>query len=248
MPAAALKPVHPKKKPAPPKKRKAAADSDGLAQNALPPPNKKKSPLYNMPQNRYAPPDFSKISPEEISEWRKEQRRERNRESAAASRNKNRAKLDELEGEVNHWKSKYYEMEHKMRYMEHQIQVLTRMCHQPPSNNQAILPPQTVVSHPNSPSSSCCSSLSLPSSIILPAVPNAITSLAPPSLPLLDHSSHQLAVPNTLSPPPLFLESVDHSSVENQEVPANSTPDAVAATAIESEESLKHIIPISRPA
>ena len=44
---------------------------------------------------------------EELKAWRKEARRVRNRESAAASRKKNRERIDELESEVDVLKSKY---------------------------------------------------------------------------------------------------------------------------------------------
>lgn len=43
----------------------------------------------------------------ELKEWRKEARRVRNRESAAASRKRNRERIDELESEVDVLKSKY---------------------------------------------------------------------------------------------------------------------------------------------
>jgi hypothetical protein len=44
---------------------------------------------------------------DELKAWRKEARRVRNRESAAASRQKNRERITELELEVGHLKSKY---------------------------------------------------------------------------------------------------------------------------------------------
>lgn len=44
---------------------------------------------------------------DELKEWRKEARRVRNRESAAASRKRNRERIDELESEVDVLKSKY---------------------------------------------------------------------------------------------------------------------------------------------
>lgn len=255
--AAAPKPALSKKKPvhSNSKKRKVSTDAPDDLLQQQPSSNKKKSPLFNLPQNRYAPPDFSTMTPDEISEWRKEQRRLRNRESAAASRNKNRAKLDELEGEANYWKSKYYEMECKMRIMEHQIEVLTKLCQQQSKNqDQAslLLPPQTVVSHPNSPNND--------SNTIRPSIlPNTVTSsLAPPPLlPLFDNSSHHVvAVPNLLSPTsaPRFSEPRNHSLVENPKVTdattlATTSSDVTAAEDVESEEeSWKHIIPISRPA
>lgn len=227
MPAAALNSVLPKKRK--------VSDDLLLQQEPLP---KKKSPLFNQPQNRYAPPSFVGMTAEEISEWRKEQRRERNRESAAASRNKTRARIEELEGEVDNWKSKYFDMENKMRQMERQIELLTKLCNSNQVQDQqqggiCILPPQMVISHPNSPTSSTGSFSQQSAST---AIPNTITSLSP--LPF-SHSSH-LAVPNIFLPP-LFSESLDHSPVELQEA-------ATSPAAIESGESSKHIISISRPA
>lgn len=47
------------------------------------------------------------MSREELSAWRKEARRVRNRESAAASRQKTRKRIEELEDQVRHLQSKY---------------------------------------------------------------------------------------------------------------------------------------------
>jgi len=49
------------------------------------------------------------MSKEQLASWRREARRVRNRESAAASRQKIRDRIKELEGEVNEWKSKFNE-------------------------------------------------------------------------------------------------------------------------------------------
>jgi hypothetical protein len=58
-------------------------------------------------QARYVP--GVAMSKDELKNWRKEARRVRNRESAAASRNRTRQRIDELEGEVAILKSKYSE-------------------------------------------------------------------------------------------------------------------------------------------
>lgn len=58
-------------------------------------------------QARYVP--GVPMTKEELREWRKEARRVRNRESAAASRKKTRARIDELEGELSALRSKYTE-------------------------------------------------------------------------------------------------------------------------------------------
>jgi len=49
----------------------------------------------------------------EASAWRREQRRLRNRESAAASRQKTRERITELEIELSEWKSKFADLEKK---------------------------------------------------------------------------------------------------------------------------------------
>jgi hypothetical protein len=59
-------------------------------------------------QNRYEPE--VQMTKEEAAEWRREARRKRNRESAAASRNKVRSRIEELETEVDGWKSRYSQL------------------------------------------------------------------------------------------------------------------------------------------
>jgi hypothetical protein len=95
------------------------------------PPCKKKSPLYNQPQNFYAPPasSVSAMTKDDLSAWRKEQRRKRNRESAAASRGKTRKRIDELEGEVSVWKGRCEEMRARMAGMERHLGALMRQAH-----------------------------------------------------------------------------------------------------------------------
>lgn len=56
-------------------------------------------------QNRYEPE--VPMTKDQAAEWRREARRKRNRESAAASRNKIRNRINELEGEVQDWKERY---------------------------------------------------------------------------------------------------------------------------------------------
>ena len=52
-------------------------------------------------------PDDPNLTEEQRAEWRKEQRKARNRASAAASRLKTKARIDELEGEVSELKRMY---------------------------------------------------------------------------------------------------------------------------------------------
>jgi len=67
-------------------------------------------------QKRYDPE--VPMSKEEAKAWRAAARRVRNRESAAASREKTRSRIAELEGEVEAWKTKYYELLEQMQKPE----------------------------------------------------------------------------------------------------------------------------------
>jgi hypothetical protein len=79
----------------------ASADSD-----ALPPKKRKVSKKeIKKTQVRYDPE--VPMDKEQLAAWRKEARRVRNRESAAASRQRIRDRINELEGEVGQWKQKY---------------------------------------------------------------------------------------------------------------------------------------------
>jgi hypothetical protein len=79
----------------------ASADSD-----TLPPKKRKVSKKESKKtQVRYDPE--VPMDKEQLAAWRKEARRVRNRESAAASRQRIRDRINELEGEVGQWKQKY---------------------------------------------------------------------------------------------------------------------------------------------
>lgn len=219
------------KKPVVSKKRKVSDDFQQQQEEAA--LAKKKSPLFNLPQNFYAPPAISSMSKDELSEWRKEQRRKRNRESAAASRNKTRVRIEELEGEVDQWKQRYHDMEIKMRCMERHIQFLTKLNMSAPQGQLPGLVAPTpqhqpqVVSHPNSPPRSPS-----PQPYASPsAVPNAVTSFVLPPPAYSSHASANLF-------PPLLSDPKDCALVEEQE----------AVPALVSEESKKHINQIPRQA
>ena len=64
------------------------------------------SSLTNKYNLKYEPDDPN-LTEEQRAEWRKEQRKARNRASAAASRLKTKARIDELEGEVSELKRMY---------------------------------------------------------------------------------------------------------------------------------------------
>jgi len=75
---------------------------------ALPPKKRKiskKESADKKTQVRYDPE--VPMDKEQLAAWRKEARRVRNRESAAASRQRIRDRITELEGEVGQWKQKY---------------------------------------------------------------------------------------------------------------------------------------------
>lgn len=105
----------------PPKKRRVSVDSSDTSSTESSPVRKvnvvvdenlvkreSKSAVKSTSgkkQMRYDP-DVP-MTKEEASAWRREARRVRNRESAAASRRKIRDRIEVLEGEVDEWKSKY---------------------------------------------------------------------------------------------------------------------------------------------
>lgn len=84
------------------KKRKMATLTD-LDAIAAPANGSRQTNKYNL---KYEPADPS-LTEEQAAEWRKEQRKARNRASAAQSRIKTKARIDELEGEVSELKRMY---------------------------------------------------------------------------------------------------------------------------------------------
>lgn len=83
-----------------------------MSSSSHPPPKKKArktATTSNTPcQNQYTPKELESMTKEELSTWRREARRVRNRESAALSRKRTRDRIEELEREVEEWKRKYY--------------------------------------------------------------------------------------------------------------------------------------------
>lgn len=67
-------------------------------------------------QIRYDPE--TPMDKDQLAAWRREARRVRNRESAAASRQRIRDRINELEGEVDEWKSKYSEAVNRLAQLE----------------------------------------------------------------------------------------------------------------------------------
>merc|ERR1719276_218946 len=97
-------------------------------------PSSKQSKSKTKYQNRYEPE--VPMTKEEAAEWRREARRKRNRESAAASRNKVRNRITELEDEVKDWGSKYHGLMTRIQRLEETLQEAT------PSNN--FVPSQSL--------------------------------------------------------------------------------------------------------
>lgn len=69
-------------------------------------------------QKSYLPSSVKSMTKEEISAWRKEARRVRNRQSAAASREKVRSRITELEAEVDDWKFRYELVMSRIKFLE----------------------------------------------------------------------------------------------------------------------------------
>mmetsp|Transcript_35133 Transcript_35133/g.71064 ORF Transcript_35133/g.71064 Transcript_35133/m.71064 type:complete len:228 (-) Transcript_35133:884-1567(-) len=85
------------------KKRKLSPANN--ASDMIAPPKNDESGNTNKYNLRYDPDE--PMTEEQKAEWRKEQRKARNRASAAASRNKTRARIEELETEVDNLQNMY---------------------------------------------------------------------------------------------------------------------------------------------
>ena len=77
---------------------------------------KKKVTTKKKPQMKYDP-DVP-MSKEEAAAWRREQRRKRNRESAALSRQRQRDRIGDLEVEVEQWKNKVESIMERIKSLE----------------------------------------------------------------------------------------------------------------------------------
>jgi len=84
----------------------AATDSDTVDEGIIKSIAKKKPHITGIKKESRYDPGVS-MTKEELKAWRKEARRVRNRESAAASRKKNRESIDTLETEVKGIQTKY---------------------------------------------------------------------------------------------------------------------------------------------
>ena len=102
--------VSDKEEKKPPKKRKMdeAAKARAASEEA-----KRKT------QIRYDPE--IPMDKDQLAAWRREARRVRNRESAAASRQRIRSRIDELEDEVGQWKVKYQQAIERLASLQQSI-------------------------------------------------------------------------------------------------------------------------------
>lgn len=80
--------------------------------------NNSNSNLLIRPNAVLSKNNVATMTKAEATAWRKEQRRIRNRLSAAASRQKVRNRIAELEIEVEHWKAKYYNAIDRLKKFE----------------------------------------------------------------------------------------------------------------------------------
>mmetsp|Transcript_22453 Transcript_22453/g.53002 ORF Transcript_22453/g.53002 Transcript_22453/m.53002 type:complete len:252 (+) Transcript_22453:190-945(+) len=101
----------------PPKKRKLTSGDPSSRKNG------KKDTICasksKKTQIRYDP-DVP-MNKDQLAAWRREARRVRNRESAAASRQRIRNRISELEDEVGEWKAKYSVALQRLEALEHHI-------------------------------------------------------------------------------------------------------------------------------
>jgi hypothetical protein len=144
------------------------------------------------------------MSKEEASAWRRKQRRLRNRESAAASRQKTRDRISELEDELDEWKSRFEALENQIKAsgLTPCVRAPVEADFLPDSNGNA-----------NCPSSSTHAQQEQASGIVSPpASPvistNKIVALAPVS-------SSSVAVVQKI---PQVVEKVDDKAIKKQHI------------------------------
>jgi len=95
---------------------------------------KKKATTKKKPQMKYDP-DVP-MSKEEAAAWRREQRRKRNRESAALSRQRQRDRIGDLEVEVDQWKNKVESIMERIKKLEEASGIDSRTLVPEPIQNQ----------------------------------------------------------------------------------------------------------------
>nr|BAK53450.1 bZIP transcription factor [Phaeodactylum tricornutum] len=83
------------------------ASSDSVSSSSPPTKKSKEDPGDNSKKTQIRYDPDVPMPKDQLAAWRREARRVRNRESAAASRAKIRCRITELETEVSGWKDKY---------------------------------------------------------------------------------------------------------------------------------------------
>lgn len=186
-----------------------SADIDGTAQ-----PKRKKPHITGIKrQSRYDP--GVSMTKEELKAWRKEARRVRNRESAAASRRKNREAITELETEVEDMKTKYCTALRYILQLEDERQ-------------------EKVVGSPTASASSLCSSAVLRRDL-------EQMKKKPKSLPdnISDRTDGEVVpIQHTVSPP--FTPSEDRPQQEVPELPKRQWPVQVRSARDKNKSSPHH--------
>jgi len=104
---------------------------------------KKKIATKKKPQMKYDP-DVP-MSKEEAAAWRREQRRKRNRESAALSRQRQRDRIGDLEVEVDEWKNKVESIMERIKKLEKASGIDSKTLVPEPVQNQEQALEQSLV-------------------------------------------------------------------------------------------------------
>lgn len=82
------------------------------------PPGKKQELTTKKGKTQFQYDPGVPMAKDQLAAWRREARRVRNRESAAASRQKIRNRIEELEVEVDQWKDKFNEAMSRIQRLE----------------------------------------------------------------------------------------------------------------------------------
>jgi bZIP transcription factor len=72
-------------------------------------------------QKKYDPENVQAMSKVELSLWRRQQRKQRNRISAAVSRQKQKSRIVELEEELNEWKEKVQAVQQQLQAFQEKV-------------------------------------------------------------------------------------------------------------------------------
>lgn len=122
----------------PPKKRKVSSGDSSSRKNGKKNPSFDDENKSKKTQIRYDP-DVP-MSKDQLASWRREARRVRNRESAAASRQRIRNRISELEDEVREWKSRYSQAIQRLDALEKCISANATNDAELPQQDAAVLP------------------------------------------------------------------------------------------------------------